>query len=355
MSIRIHLRDLFWLLLFTAIAIGCLLDRRAAAKTIAAWPQKWSAAGSGVAQVTLRKQVESLTDEELVRRFASYPVGDPARSEGEHLYLLELARRGLTEPLRAARERVEKIDDEWQRENADVVTALRRAEGKPDPLQARVEIVAEDDAGQPSQREFLRVWIENVDPEATIYLHFGGDYRSGRRERWRIELTSTDGRRVPDAYYPNLIGGGLGQTLSLPTGAGGKETYILDPRKFVSPPPPGRYSLRVRHSNQEIANSPDTTDIITWTSDPVDVVVKNRIPGRPFSAFALTAALILAGIAAFVSTRLVPAVSFSSRDVHLLALAILTGVAWTLDQQVMVRRIEEVRPHTHASWTLHRV
>ena len=70
--------------------------------------------------------------------------------------------------------------------NLELVTALRRVQKKPDPLVVLLDVQGPLEAN-PLLLPRLKVSIKNVDCEkAGVGFTNGGDYRSGRQDRWRV-------------------------------------------------------------------------------------------------------------------------------------------------------------------------
>lgn len=157
--------------------------------------------------------------------------------------------------------------------NLELLTALRRAQGKPDPLHITIEGPKQIEAIG-SDLPALRVAIKNVDHEKTsVGFTVGGDYRSGRQARWRILLEDEHGKAMPVREHLGFIGGGLFGHELLEHGGSWKTTLAV--RSFIEVPPPGQYQLTVLyHNTQTIAGSAHTDGLIVSRSDPIRLTVK---------------------------------------------------------------------------------
>lgn len=162
--------------------------------------------------------------------------------------------------------------------NQALLTALRRVEGKPDPLKILVE-QPRVLKGNSLELPTLKVAIKNVDhARQPVGFQFGGDYRSGRQTRWRIELTGEDGQLVPAKKVQGLIMlGGLSTSGLLAYGDRWETT--LDLRDYVQLPlRPGKYRLRVRyHNHQSVWNEKDISRLITSHSEEIPLVVSPTV------------------------------------------------------------------------------
>ncbi len=90
------------------------------------------------------------------------------------------------------------VDDTFKtKENLALVTALRRMEGKPDPLYVFMsgpQVIESTAAKLPP----VEVSIRNVDADKeALGLRAGGDYRLGSRAHWRFEVRDERGNLMP--------------------------------------------------------------------------------------------------------------------------------------------------------------
>ena len=248
-------------------------------------------------------------------------------------------------------------------ENAEVLTALRRAEGKPDPIYVHVQLIDTDTEGRPKLTDSIRPALENVDSEQNdVYLTHGGDDRSGREARWRVHLTNEAGVRVPDADFCGTgMGGGLFGFGPVKFGEKTQEDW-LPLRDYVAPPPSGRYQMEVIYSEQVIADDANLDGLIVWKSDPIAVIVDNpRYPPFQISALPLlgmfglfTAGSLIVRIRqrrrAVPGAGLAPFLSRRDGIVMCLVLALLVG--WSLDVGWLNLQISRAQADSGGRWTI---
>jgi hypothetical protein len=163
--------------------------------------------------------------------------------------------------------------------NLELLIALRRAKGQPDPL----TILVEHGDGPLNATELflprLKVSIKNVDVENNdVGFRFGGDYRTGRQARWRIDVIDEDGKWVPTkrSAFGMRIAGGLFRDDVLKHGEAWETE--LDLRQFIEAPPPGRYQLQVLyHNTRTIVDLHDLTGLIVCRSQSIPLVISQTV------------------------------------------------------------------------------
>ena len=207
--------------------------------------------------------------------------------------LTEMVRRGGSrwqEFLAAelAQARAVAADDDV--EDLELLTALRRAQGRGDPL--ALELV--DGA---SELECTFPWaptvhltLRNVDVERqTFHLTFGGDYRSGRFARCRVEARDAHGSLIEPLPSPGFMGGGMLTRAPLPPGQA--EDFMLPLGLYIQWPSPGEYQVRVQyHDQQSIDEERDVSGWILTTSPVFTVrVAPLRVEARRAELDALAA------------------------------------------------------------------
>jgi len=157
--------------------------------------------------------------------------------------------------------------------NLEILTALRRVNQQPDPLQI---VITEPEAisGMGSVLPQLEVKIINLDVEkSSVGFTVGGAYRSGRQERWRIVVQDEDGQIIPVRTHLGFFGGGWSMRELLEHGQSWKTS--LDVRSFIELPPPGNYVLTVQyHNTQHVAGRDNVDGLILSQSRPVPFIVK---------------------------------------------------------------------------------
>src|SRR5262249_54568078 len=148
---------------------------------------------------------QGLNDEELCRdyRKARNPRDffRPLQAVGQDLnhreaYLCEIARRGGTTIEAFLTSEYKELSKE-PKMNLEVLTALRRAQKKRDPLAVVVYGAKDLDAVYPRLPHFV-VSLKNADAEELPFrCEKGGDYRSGRQARWRFDVRDSQGNACP--------------------------------------------------------------------------------------------------------------------------------------------------------------
>jgi hypothetical protein len=175
--------------------------------------------------------------------------------------------KALSEELWESERTVRRLEN-----NLVIFTALRRVKKKPDPLTVTVT-VPKDFVATTRDLPTLEVRITNTDPEQVpLWFKFGGDYRSGRPARWRIEVTDEKGKPEAPRQWNALEGGGL--TRHAPLGAGRSWDGKLPMDRFVRIHEPGLYTVRVLYHNEvTIADEDDISGLIVFESKPFTLKV----------------------------------------------------------------------------------
>ena len=157
--------------------------------------------------------------------------------------------------------------------NLELLTALRRLQKQPDPLQISVTN-SENLTGTSVDLPVLEVTIKNVDKESVnIGFTFGGNYRSGRQTRWKILVQDGEGNEIPARGSLSPIGGGIFTTGVLEPGESWETS--LSVRSYIEIPPPGKYTLTVLyHDTQTIASDTSVDGLIVCRSEPLPFAVK---------------------------------------------------------------------------------
>ncbi len=243
--------------------------------------------GAGRAEIV--KRVTKLSDEDLKRRLeTSLADQDFRRHDDYEPCLLEIVRRGgnaweafLRHQLHvlalrkiAVSQEAPEIVDPGAIRNLELLTALRRIQEKPDPM----EIVT-DPPGPitvtPASLSRLKVKIRNIDAEREeVGFTVGGDYRSGRQARWRIVVRDEKGHELPLRMRLSgiIFGGGLFTEQLLAYGTSWETE--LDLGSFIQPPAPGIYWLEVLyHNTRTIADDADVDGLIASRSKPIRFIV----------------------------------------------------------------------------------
>ncbi len=155
----------------------------------------------------------------------------------------------------------------------ETLCALRRVQGKGDPLRIEIAGPAKVQSVFPMLPKF-DVALVNADSEnETIQFTRGGDYRSGRQARWRVEARDAAGKVFPERPQLGGMGGGLVNEGELAPGARWKTSLRME--SYVPALPPGRYSIRVLyHDSVCIADEADIDGLIVFSCDPITLTVR---------------------------------------------------------------------------------
>lgn len=200
----------------------------------------------------------TLDDAALARRYAACQLGGYDAPRVEHC-LLEMVRRATPHWIAFLEQELERIraDAASQRSpdprELTYLTALRRAEGKPDPLQ--VVVAGAVFATRLPATPVLDLALTNADVDgASFPLARGGSYRSGRFARCTLDATDAAGRRLATLPAPGSMGGGMFSRGTLSPGA--SIPIRLDLGDYVRFPGPGEYTVRVLyHDDEDIADA----------------------------------------------------------------------------------------------------
>jgi hypothetical protein len=157
----------------------------------------------------------------------------------------------------------------------EMLTVLRRLQGKPDPLRVEFEPAGSLTALSPGSLSFQVSFVNRDVNSAVFQVQSGGDYRSGRLERWRVELTDAAGKVVPPSRFYSGIGGGMAWMRNL--GPGESFPAALTLLHYCAPLIPGEYQMRVfYHDSQSIASLTNNDGLIVASSAPQSLRVTPR-------------------------------------------------------------------------------
>lgn len=163
--------------------------------------------------------------------------------------------------------------------NLELVTALRRLQQLPDPVQVFVNEVNPEYLDWPD-KPTLRICIRNIDTQQQeVGFQDGGDYRSGRLSRIRIQVRDVKtGSLVPVRGRFSFIGGGQVVRRSRPTLMFGEgwntELRVED---YVQEILPGNYSVEVLyHNSHRIADDEQIDGLICCRSKPFALTIGER-------------------------------------------------------------------------------
>ena len=376
LPLKLTLRDLFWCVLLAASLTAWRVQHTRTAREInELQEQSWihlidrpspSSMELRVRMAAMHKFTR-FTDEQLDEHLASLLVGDFSRNPEYEPCLTEMARRGMASQLRAHYRQLMQGPLPISRylnfpDNFALLTALRRAEGLPDPLRIEVTIAERRSSNFDEKAVYLEARVTNVDvKKEAVYFFQGGDYRGGRRERWQLVLTDKRGRRVTRSNFDPFLGGGLGSLdYRLPAGQSAHDEYGMDLRRYVAPARSGHYFLQAFcHNHLDLAAEDDLKGLIMGTSQLIPVTVTNphdRPPQwfaaeiRPMWAILAAGTLLLATGVRWSGRRL-PRVAVRDAVWSLVLAAVVLG--YWLDHRHQSHTISRLHPDWKALWTLH--
>jgi hypothetical protein len=273
-----------------------------------------------------------------------------------------MARRGMVEELQRHYDALmaQKGTQFWFPYNLELLTALRRAQGKPDPLKIEVSMADPARLGIDGHASVVQASITNVDAGGeTVHFTRGGDDRGGRRERWRVLLIDDQGRRARDSNFSPFNGGGLATVGPFAYGQVDRDGHAFDLRRYVAPSHSGKYQLQLLYHNEfSLANEPDVSGLIVTKSEPIKVIihVPERLSDGPSGMqtfFVIVAAAGLLTAAAALGNRRRSSQSLISRR-NLVWLILLAAVAlgvW-LDDLYCDRQLADLDSDADAHWTI---
>lgn len=146
-----------------------------------------------------------------------------------------------------------------------LLTALRRAQGKGDPLALELVDAPPFTAGYP-ESPTVRFRLRNVDGgKESFTLTRAGDYRSGRFARIGVVATDVDGVPVPVRIRFGLRDGGAADRAPLASGVAWTEEVRL--QDFVEFPAPGDYEVRLAYHDEVAIAEVERLDgfVVAWS------------------------------------------------------------------------------------------
>lgn len=231
----------------------------------------------------LIRRAAAANDEGLIELFRRAFQQRNEYSEGLNpleVCLCEMIRRGGARweaTIRRAFDEVArtKPDIEEEARDLELLAALRRIQGRRDPLILEVRTERELESSAPDLPE-VTVALKNADPEGVLYRYTkGGNYRTGRWARWRFEVRDAAGREMPIIDQYGFFGGGMYVRDTLKPGDSWCATLAM--HKYVRPLPPGRYSVRVQYSDRAcISEYTDIRGSIVFESKLLHLTVRMR-------------------------------------------------------------------------------
>jgi hypothetical protein len=396
------LRDFFWALLLVASLVawgsehGKMARRIEAARREALFsvlpPEMLTPSWGECLRRSKRVRFQSCSDQELAAILAaSMSRGNPRSADDYEPALAELADRGCTDVLR------DRYDDLMSRPgagsefrgppNLELLTALRRSAGEPDPLTIEVRL------GAKPQRDGLDSSPSDVLPETSEPSHWllvtvtnrdigneevtcrsGSNYGGERNNYWHVRLTDVSGNSVERSNYNSLFGGGgIRYFGRLPPGDRFGPSR-LDLRLYIAPPQSGKYYLQVcYHNSADIARSSSLDGLIVSQSPLIPVTVVNprdddRLPSGlgPVAAILGLCGALTAVTWAFPrrpvkdATQEAPPASrlrrvvqhLVTRDACWIAIVAIVALAYAFDHTRQRAYLASFSPDAAAEWTL---
>jgi hypothetical protein len=230
--------------------------------------------------VSRQARLRGLTDEELLSEWNEVETwrGPGTRNEDREAALVEIELRGgeqwagrIAARLDAIRT-VRETTGEVHGMDLELVLTLHRMAGRPDPV--RLELPAPSPCAFPELPR-LSLHVANRGEYAVAYSD-GGNYRSGRLNRFHVEVWDTAGRRVGHYEWPSLDEGGFQGRALLAPGASFPVTLPLG--HYVHPLPAGVYEARVHYSDSgPVAHRCEVEGAVTVVSERFAFQVVPRV------------------------------------------------------------------------------
>ena len=363
---KITLRDLFWLVLLVAIGIAWGQEYLRVTAAYKDAVRLFDGGGNlcdvvgEATKKTLQARIQTLSKEELVAESVS-----KERIEDKEPYWIEMSRRRMVEELRAIYSESENLpsldpndppetkakDSSW--DNGRLLTALRRAEGKPDPIRIEIVSLGKSLQGRRVGQPVIIPKITNVDIDRErCHLTQNGDDRGARHERWRVHLTNSSGELMEDARDPWGNMGGLARWGMLEFGEVVDWRYEINAQKYVKAPPSGNYTLELLHAEEFLADDREMTGRIVWKSAPVPVIVEDL--SLPSKWHSLRLPLVIVAVVLLIVCVAAIRGWLQRRDVIALTLIALLAASWVGHSFWLKQRFEQEGRKPEATWTMRR-
>jgi len=201
-------------------------------------------------------------DAALERRYeellAKVRKDSTSRRESFELLLLEMVRRGGARWEAYVAAKLKETRDPANEElrwrgpgELEVLTALRRLQGKPDPLALVIQTESVLEATFPDTPTVVFA-MKNVDTES-FGVTDGGSYRSGRFARCNVLAVAPDGSTLPPREWGGGMAGGMSSTRTLAPGESMDGALPLG--DYVALAQPGAYRVRLRYHDEDDIDS----------------------------------------------------------------------------------------------------
>jgi len=204
-----------------------------------------------------------------------------SRRDALELLLCEFVRRGGPRWERYLAAKLREIRDpanEALRGGAgelELLTALRRVQGKADPLAVVIEPESVLEATFPDT-PVVAFTLKNVDVGAESFgVTEGGSYRSGRFARCNVLAVAPGGETLPPREWDSGMGGGMSSHETLASGDSMDGALPLG--DYVTLAQPGATRVRIRyHDKEDIDSVADLRGRIVSTSEEFRVQIRPR-------------------------------------------------------------------------------
>jgi hypothetical protein len=381
--LKLSLRDLLWLALLIAGLTVWGIQHQRSARQVAELKKanflRDPYAGPSADALQRRaalKRFAACTDEELDEQFATIAASTQWHHAADYEpCLTEMVRRRMVRQLQKHYDMLMARggSDLGFPYNLELLTALRRAQGKPDPLKIEVSIADPNLFQIDGPAPAVKAAVTNVDTgREAVHFTRGGDYRGGRRDRWRAILTDERGRVVRDSNFQSMIGGGIASLGPFAYGENDADGHGFDLRRYVAPPRSGRYQLQlVYHNERDLASEPDLSGLIVTRSKPIPVTI--HVPSPPnnglrpgvqslIAILAATATLSLATVianrwrgppaASTIEPTRWPRALLPRRDFVWIGLMIAVAIGAAQGDRYWINQIAILTPDANAIWSI---
>lgn len=281
--LRLTLRDLFCLILACALAMAWMMDRHhlgdqiadaKALKLLRERKQRYLATKKVDAK--LLSHVRAKSDAALSAHLGDLIAKEHVDDIEYDVHLAEMAKRRMADKLHRhyqALMSTAKIHSHPVHipQNLALLTALRRAQGKPDPLLISAEWERPILASSTSL-PILDVTIKNVDVEQEWVMYEHRNFVTPL-DQFQIRLVDENGRAATAVDCTRFPHDGRSSSGFLDYGK--SKSYKLELRDYVQCATPGKYRLYIYYHNLErIADCADFEELIVCRSPPIDFVVE---------------------------------------------------------------------------------
>jgi hypothetical protein len=359
---KLSLRDLFWAVLIAAIAFSWRLEHlRVRESLVSSNQMPWQITDDrpNYTEIAHRPQrmaeLGKLGEQELIGRTP--------------YYLHEMARRRMSGQLQEMYDHFKEhaprdpkdpnAPPSW--DNRQLLTALRRAQLRPDPIEIEIVSIGRDAQGKAVRGPLILSRIKNVDEEGEPF-HLQSRESFKDPELWRVQLLCARGELMESVDIGAFDAPDGGPVVNGALRSGMSENCdLIDARHYLKAPPPGKYRLVLVHAIRAIANDDDLAGRIVWKSAPVPVVVENLGLTSKWELirFPLTTiVVVVVGTLGILCRRLLasrPIPKSQSLQIHdwvALAIIVMLAAGWCADILQMKKQMEKSGLDLKTTWTM---